>query len=64
MEDKNSMNNEAAQGKTLKERGYKQVSLPLKLIEHVEKFIQDNPHLGYTSIPDFIRSAIREKLKL
>ncbi|NHI92863.1 MAG: hypothetical protein EAX96_10210 [Candidatus Lokiarchaeota archaeon] len=52
------------EGKSLKERGYKQISLPLKLIEHIEKFIKDNPHLGYTSVPDFIRSAIREKMKL
>ena len=49
---------------TLKERGYRQVSLPIKLIEYVDKFIRDNPHLGYTSVPDFIRSAIREKMNL
>ena len=49
---------------TLKERGYKQVSLPLKLVEYVEKYIEENPHLGFTSIPDFIRSAIREKMDL
>jgi len=50
--------------KTLKERGYKQVSLPLKLVEYVEKYIKQNPHLGFTSIPDFIRAAIREKMDL
>ena len=64
MGDKIPMKKELIKGKSLKERGYKQVSLPKKLIEQVGKFIEDNPHLGYTSIPDFIRSAIREKLKL
>jgi len=64
MSKKGSINIQKEKGKTLKERGYKQVSLPVKLVEHVEKYINENPHLGFTSIPDFIRAAIREKLSL
>ena len=64
MDDKSPSRNGAIQGKSLKERGYKQVSLPIQLIKYIEKFIEDNKHLGYTSVPDFIRAAIREKLGL
>ena len=56
--------NKKEKGKTLRERGYKQVSLPLKLIERVEKYIEEHPELGYTTIPDFIRAAIRTKMDL
>lgn len=64
MADKATVKKDTLQGKSLKNRGFKQVSLPIKLIEYIETFIEDNKHLGYTSIPDFIRSAIRDKLKL
>ena len=64
MSKKGSINNKKEKGKTLKERGYKQVSLPIRLVEHVEKYMNENPHLGFTSIPDFIRAAIRKKMNL
>lgn len=47
----------------LKERGYRQVSLPIPLIERIEKYITDHKEEGFTSIPEFIRQAIREKIE-
>jgi metal-responsive CopG/Arc/MetJ family transcriptional regulator len=47
----------------LRRRGYRQVSLPIPLIERVDKIINQKEEMGYTSIPEFIRSAIREKLQ-
>ncbi len=46
----------------LKERGYRQVSLPIPLIERIEKYINNHKEEGFTSIPEFIRQAIREKI--
>jgi hypothetical protein len=46
----------------LKERGYRQVSLPIPLIERIERYISDHKDEGFTSIPEFIRQAIREKI--
>ena len=47
----------------LKERGYRQVSLPIPLVERIEKYINNHKDEGFTSIPEFIRQAIREKIK-
>ncbi len=47
----------------LKERGYRQVSLPIPLIERIEKYINNHKEEGFTSIPEFIRQAIREKIE-
>ncbi|NVM31459.1 MAG: hypothetical protein HWN65_21655 [Candidatus Helarchaeota archaeon] len=47
----------------LKERGYRQVSLPIALIERIEKYLANHKEEGFTSIPEFIRQAIREKVK-
>ncbi|NVM27783.1 MAG: hypothetical protein HWN65_02985 [Candidatus Helarchaeota archaeon] len=47
----------------LKERGYRQVSLPIPLIERIEKYINNHKDEGFTSIPEFIRQAIREKIE-
>ena len=46
----------------LRERGYRQVSLPIALVEKIEEFLGKNADLGYTSVPEFIRQAIRDKL--
>ncbi|MHA1270105.1 MAG: ribbon-helix-helix domain-containing protein [Candidatus Helarchaeota archaeon] len=48
---------------SLRKRGYRQVSLPIELIKKIENFIKSRPDLGFTSIPEFIRYAIREKLE-
>jgi len=49
-------------GMVLKRRGYRQVSLPIPLIEKIDRFIKERSDLGFTSVPEFIRDAIREKL--
>ena len=41
---------------------YKGVSLPKEMVEEIEKIIRDNPELGYTSIADFVKEAVRDKL--
>lgn len=46
----------------LKERGYRQVSLPIPLVERIETYITAHKDEGFTSIPEWIRQAIREKL--
>lgn len=46
----------------LRERGYRQVSLPIPLIERIDKFIKKHKEEGFTTIPEFIRQAIRDKL--
>ena len=46
----------------LRERGYRQVSLPIALVEKIEEYLDKNPEQGFTSVPEFIRQAIREKL--
>jgi len=40
------------------------VILPPELLAQVENFIQENKHLGYTTREDFIRDAVRWRLKL
>ncbi|MBD3230935.1 MAG: ribbon-helix-helix protein, CopG family [Candidatus Lokiarchaeota archaeon] len=47
----------------LRKRGYRQVSLPIPLIERVDEIINKRIEMGYTSVPEFIRTAIREKLE-
>ncbi|MHA1313255.1 MAG: ribbon-helix-helix domain-containing protein [Candidatus Helarchaeota archaeon] len=46
----------------LRQRGYRQVSLPIALVERIDEFIKANPQEGFTSVPEFIRQSIREKL--
>jgi len=41
---------------------YKGVSLPKEMVEEIERIIKDNPELGYTSIADFVKDAVRDKL--
>ncbi|MGB9923346.1 MAG: ribbon-helix-helix domain-containing protein [Pseudothermotoga sp.] len=40
------------------------VILPPELLAQIESFIQENKHLGYTTREDFIRDAVRWRLKL
>ena len=46
----------------LKEKGYKQVSLPEELIEKIKVVINNNKGTGYKTVPEFIKDAIREKI--
>ncbi|MHA1265397.1 MAG: ribbon-helix-helix domain-containing protein [Candidatus Helarchaeota archaeon] len=47
----------------LKKRGYRQVSLPIPLIEQIEIYMKEHKAAGFISIPEFVRQAIREKLE-
>jgi metal-responsive CopG/Arc/MetJ family transcriptional regulator len=38
------------------------ITLPRDLVDEVEKVITESPGLGYSSIADFVKSALREKL--
>jgi metal-responsive CopG/Arc/MetJ family transcriptional regulator len=38
---------------------YVNLKLPKDLVELVRKFIEENPELGYTSVPEFVKEAIR-----
>lgn len=46
----------------LAQRGYRQVSLPIPLIERIGKYLNEHKSEGFTSIPEFVRQAIREKI--
>ena len=43
-------------------KGYSTIALPNILLDKVEKIIQ-NKNNGYVSKPEFIKEAIREKLR-
>ncbi len=43
--------------------GYRQVALPLHLVDDIENFTNSHKHLGYKSTPEFIREAIRFYLR-
>jgi hypothetical protein len=42
---------------------YRGISLSKETIAAIEKFIDENPEAGYTSIADFISDAIRERFE-
>lgn len=41
-------------------REYVNLKLPKDLVEMVEKFIEEHPEWGYTSVPEFVKEAIRD----
>ena len=43
--------------------GYRQVALPMQLVDDIKDFTDSNPNLGYKSTPEFIREAIRFYLR-
>lgn len=43
--------------------GYRQVALPMELVDDIKNFTNTNPNLGYKSTPEFIREAIRFYLR-
>jgi hypothetical protein len=42
--------------------GYTKVSIPKELSDKIERYIVDNPDLGYKSIAEFVKEAIRAQL--
>ena len=43
-------------------KGYRQVSIPDEFYKEIEKFIKTNAKEGYTSLAEFVKVAIREKI--
>ena len=43
-------------------KGYTTIALPNILIDQIEEIIKDKKH-GYVSKPEFIKEAIREKMR-
>ncbi|MCS7119554.1 MAG: ribbon-helix-helix domain-containing protein [Archaeoglobaceae archaeon] len=43
-------------------KGYRGITLPMELIEEIENLIEKHPELGYTSLAEFVKDAIRSKL--
>lgn len=41
---------------------YKGVSLPKEMIDEISRIIREHPELGYSSIADFVKDAVREKM--
>ncbi len=39
---------------------YVNLKLPKDMIELVRKFIEEHPEWGYTSVPEFVKEAIRD----
>ncbi|MEM2191777.1 MAG: ribbon-helix-helix domain-containing protein [Archaeoglobaceae archaeon] len=44
-------------------KGYRTVTLPIEMVEEIEKIIRKYPEFGYTSLAEFIKDALREKLQ-
>lgn len=42
---------------------YSTVSIPRGLHIYIQQLIKQNPQLGYVSVADFVKEAIREKLQ-
>ncbi|WP_456327110.1 ribbon-helix-helix domain-containing protein [Archaeoglobus sp.] len=43
-------------------KGYKSVSLPEDLLNYVEELIKNNKELGYSSVSEFVKEAVRMHL--
>jgi len=48
--------------KTSQKKVYGKVSVPQALLDRVDTYLKKHPEGGYTSVTDFVKSAIREKL--
>jgi Arc/MetJ-type ribon-helix-helix transcriptional regulator len=42
------------------EDGYRSVSLPTDLVTAIEEWLSKHPELGYASIAEFVKTAIRD----
>lgn len=44
-------------------KGYKSLTLPEAFLKEIEKIITDNPELGYTTVTEFAKDAIRQRIE-
>ncbi|WP_156786005.1 ribbon-helix-helix domain-containing protein [Archaeoglobus veneficus] len=42
------------------ERKYVTLKLPEEFVDMVKRFIDEHPEWGYTSVPEFVKEAIRD----
>ncbi len=42
--------------------GYKGITLPKEMVDEIKRVIAENPELGYSSVAEFVKDAIREKI--
>lgn len=42
---------------------YKSIQIPEPLLEQIQKLLKEHEELGFTSMAEFVKVAIREKLK-
>lgn len=42
---------------------YSDLKIPRELIDLVKRFIEENPEYGYTSVPEFVKEAVRLRLE-
>ena len=45
-------------------RKYRNLSMPAEFIHMIEIFLEKNPELGYTSMSEFVKAAIRSYMKI
>ena len=43
-------------------KSYKGITLPQEMIEEIKAIIEAHPELGYSSVAEFVKDAIRSKL--
>jgi len=43
--------------------GYKNIAIPTKVFEVIEKYIQENEAFGYRTVTEFIMECVRKELK-
>lgn len=44
-------------------KGYRQVSLPESFYGDIEIFLKKHPELGFTSVAEFVKASVREKIE-
>lgn len=42
---------------------YKNINLPIELVEEIDRYIKQNPEMGYSSRAEFAKEAIRQLLR-
>lgn len=40
----------------------KYIPLPTELYSEIDRLVKENRNLGYLSVPDFVRDAVRDKI--
>ncbi|GEM_PF-5504374 len=43
---------------------YKNINLPIELVDEIDEHIEENPQKGYSSRAEFAKEAIRNHLRL